>query len=53
MATGTPRPASETNQVLPELQHADFDALQKENNELRELVVQLSKLVIKYVMQPH
>jgi len=52
MATETPRSA-ETIQVLPKLENADFDALQKENNELRELVVQLSKLVIKYVMQPH
>jgi len=33
-----------------EPQHTDFEAVEQENERLRELVVQLSKLVVKYVM---
>jgi hypothetical protein len=47
-----PTVVSEPNAV-PESKHVEFDDLQEENKQLRELVIQLSKLVIKYVVQQH
>src|ERR1700694_775727 len=38
------------NLAARELQHTDFEAVEQENERLRELVVQLSKLVVKYVI---
>jgi hypothetical protein len=38
------------NPAVRELQHTDFEAVEQENERLRELVVQLSKLVVKYVI---
>jgi hypothetical protein len=34
-----------------ELKSKDFDALREENNQLRELVVQLTKLVMKNIVE--
>ena len=53
MASAFPKPNSEPNQTTPEPQRFDFEALQEENKQLRELVVQLSRLVIKYVVHQH
>ena len=38
------------NPAVREPQHTDFEAVERENERLRELVVQPSKLVVKYVM---
>ncbi len=53
MGPAFPTPISEPNQTTTALQHNDFEALQEENKQLKDLVVQLSKLVIKYVIQQH
>ena len=53
MGSAFPNPISEPNQTTTEPQHSDFEALQEENKQLKDLVVQLSKLVIKYVVQQH
>jgi hypothetical protein len=45
-----PEVLGELNPPAGEQQHADIDAVQRENVRLRQLVVQLSKLVVKYVM---
>jgi hypothetical protein len=45
-----PEVPSEPNSAVGELQHTDIDAVKRENVRLRELVVQLSSLVVKYVM---
>jgi hypothetical protein len=45
-----PEVLSEPNPAVGEPQHTDIDAVQRENVRLRELVVQLSSLVVKYVM---
>jgi hypothetical protein len=37
--------------LRPEIEKPDAQALQKENAQLRELVVQLSKIVIKVVIK--
>jgi hypothetical protein len=34
----------------PDLQHLDLDALREENKQLRELVVQLSEIVVRNVL---
>jgi hypothetical protein len=34
----------------PELDHPDLDALRAENEQLRELVVQLSEIVVRRVL---
>jgi hypothetical protein len=51
MGLAFPAPISEPNQTTTE-PHSDFEALQEENKQLKDLVV-LSKLVIKYVVQQH
>ena len=50
MAGACPELLREPNPALREQQHLDLEAVQEENKRLRELVVQLSKLVAKYVM---
>ena len=51
MASANPRPISESERTTPEPQR--LEALQEENKELKDLVVQLSKVVLKYVMEKH
>jgi hypothetical protein len=46
-------PAAKPERAAPQPQHVHFEALQEENKELKELVVALSKLIIKYVVQEH
>lgn len=50
MAAICPAVLSEPNPAVGEPRDTDIDAVQRENVRLRELVVQLSKLVVKYVM---
>jgi hypothetical protein len=45
-----PDSALELKPAVREPQLSGVDAVQEENKQLRELVVQLSKLVVKYVM---
>jgi len=52
-AIGTPLVAHEANDEVPVSQHVDFKALQDENKQLKELIGQLSKLVVKYVVEQH
>jgi hypothetical protein len=51
MVSAYPSSASESDRTTSELRRIDLEALHEENRELKELVVQLSKLVIKYVVQ--
>ena len=50
MVAAYPDSSPELKPAVRELQLSGVDAVQEENKQLRELVVQLSKLVVKYVM---
>jgi hypothetical protein len=49
LPSGTQEPVAR-GPTQPYGEHADTEALRKENAQLRELVIQLSKLVIKKVV---
>jgi hypothetical protein len=49
MATAYSEPLCEPGPAAPEPQHTDSKAVQEENRQLKELVIALSKLVVKYV----
>jgi hypothetical protein len=51
MATAYSERLPDAGPPAPEPQHADAEAVQEENRQLRELVVELSKLVVKYVVR--
>jgi hypothetical protein len=51
MATACSEPLPDAAPVAPEPRRADAEAMQEENRQLRELVIQLSKLVVKYVLR--
>jgi hypothetical protein len=54
MATATPlapHPEGEPKGAFDESEHEELVALRAENKELRELVIQLSKLVIRNVLE--
>jgi hypothetical protein len=51
MGSAYPRNAIEPNNTAPEPDPPHLEAVEQENKELKDLVVQLSKLVIKYVME--
>jgi hypothetical protein len=51
MATTHPELLDELTTAPREPQHTDVAAIQEENRRLRQLVIQLSKLVVKYVMR--
>jgi hypothetical protein len=51
MATAYSERLPDAGRAAPEPQHADAEAVQEENRQLRELVIQLSKLVVKYVLR--
>jgi hypothetical protein len=53
VATAFPKPIGDPDRSIPEPQHLDTEALCEENKQLKELVVQLSKLVVKYVVERH
>jgi hypothetical protein len=52
VAAAYPDSLPEPKPAVREAQVNGFDPVQEENKQLRELVVQLSRLVVKYVMTP-
>ena len=50
MTAAYPEPLPEPSPAVSNSQHADSEAIQAENKRLRELVVQLSKLVVKHIL---
>ena len=51
MATAYSEPLPDAGPAAPVPPHENAQAVQEENKQLRELVIELSKLVVKYVLR--
>lgn len=49
-SSGTERPHDLLSNGLPR-EHAEIEALREENQQLRELVIQLSKIIVRNVVE--